>query len=170
MDTTVVGIIGDGDDGERRRPLLEPANEIHPYPEPALPPQPPGTDPKPEQQKPPRVASLDVFRGLTVAVSRIPASSRGFFLCLPRTFVPIVTCMFACACADDDTRGRRRRGVAGDKPRAVVRGDGGGLRHARLPLHHWRLCGPRLQGTTENLSDGRHNLACFEIQNTTCSC
>lgn len=51
-----------------------------------------------------------------------------------------------CACADDDTGGRRRRGVAGDKPRTVVRGDGGGLRHARLPLHHRRLRRPRLQG------------------------
>ncbi|XP_047095599.1 heparan-alpha-glucosaminide N-acetyltransferase-like isoform X1 [Lolium rigidum] len=68
MDAYVVAIAGDGDEVERRRPLLAPTNEIHPYPEPPLPPQPPGTDAKPEQQKPQRVASLDVFRGLTVAM------------------------------------------------------------------------------------------------------
>ncbi|KAM0862359.1 hypothetical protein ACQ4PT_045308 [Festuca glaucescens] len=68
MDASVVAIAGDGDEVERRRPLLAPTNEIHPYPEPPLPPQPPGTDAKPEHQKPQRVASLDVFRGLTVAM------------------------------------------------------------------------------------------------------
>jgi heparan-alpha-glucosaminide N-acetyltransferase len=80
MDSTVVAVAGDGDDGDRRRPLLAPTDEIHPYPESRLPPQPPGTDAKPEQQKPQRVASLDVFRGLTVAVSRILASSHSFCL------------------------------------------------------------------------------------------
>jgi heparan-alpha-glucosaminide N-acetyltransferase len=35
--------------------------------------------------------------------------------------------------------------VAGHQPRAVVRGDDGGLRHARLPLHHRRLRRSRLQ-------------------------
>jgi heparan-alpha-glucosaminide N-acetyltransferase len=80
MDASVVAITGDGDEVDRRRPLLAPTNEIHPYSEPPLPPQPPGTDAKPEQQKPQRVASLDVFRGLTVAVSRILASSHRFCL------------------------------------------------------------------------------------------
>ncbi|XP_006654067.3 heparan-alpha-glucosaminide N-acetyltransferase-like [Oryza brachyantha] len=64
MDATVVAIAaGDGDDG-RRRPLLASDDEILPCP---APPPPPGTGAEPEQ-KPRRVASLDVFRGLTVAM------------------------------------------------------------------------------------------------------
>uniref|UniRef100_M8BM15 Heparan-alpha-glucosaminide N-acetyltransferase n=1 Tax=Aegilops tauschii TaxID=37682 RepID=M8BM15_AEGTA len=68
MDATVVAVASDGDDGDRRRPLLQTGNEILPYPESPSRPQPAGADAKPEQQKPQRVASLDVFRGLTVAM------------------------------------------------------------------------------------------------------
>ncbi|KAM3401068.1 hypothetical protein ACQJBY_005707 [Aegilops geniculata] len=68
MDATVVAVASDYDDGDRRRPLLEIGNEILPCPGSPSRPQPPGADAKPEQQKPQRVASLDVFRGLTVAM------------------------------------------------------------------------------------------------------
>ncbi|KAM3407433.1 hypothetical protein ACQJBY_001067 [Aegilops geniculata] len=68
MEATVVAVASDYDDGDRRRPLLETGNEILPCPESPSRPQPPGADAKPEQQKPQRVASLDVFRGLTVAM------------------------------------------------------------------------------------------------------
>ncbi|VAH02497.1 unnamed protein product [Triticum turgidum subsp. durum] len=68
MDATVVAVASDGDEGDDRRHLLETGSEILPYPESPWRPQPPGADAKPEQQKPQRVASLDVFRGLTVAV------------------------------------------------------------------------------------------------------
>jgi heparan-alpha-glucosaminide N-acetyltransferase len=71
MDATVVAIAGDGDDSARR-PLIGPTEEIHPYSEPPAP-----HHPSPEavaaqlelQRKPQRLASLDVFRGFTVAVS-----------------------------------------------------------------------------------------------------
>jgi hypothetical protein len=64
----VVAIPGDGDASERR-PLLSPAGEIHPYPE-----SPSHEHPSPAaaQSDRQRVASLDVFRGLTVAVSGKP--------------------------------------------------------------------------------------------------
>ncbi|KAF6982724.1 hypothetical protein CFC21_001070 [Triticum aestivum] len=68
MDATVVAVASDGDEGDDRRHLLETGSEILPYPESPWRPQPPGADAKPEQQKPQRVASLDVFRGLTVAM------------------------------------------------------------------------------------------------------
>uniref|UniRef100_A0A0E0KYN7 Heparan-alpha-glucosaminide N-acetyltransferase catalytic domain-containing protein n=1 Tax=Oryza punctata TaxID=4537 RepID=A0A0E0KYN7_ORYPU len=67
MDAAAVAIAGDGDDddaADHRRPLLASDDEIRPYPASSPPPQhPAGTE-----QKPPRVASLDVFRGLTVAM------------------------------------------------------------------------------------------------------
>jgi len=63
---------GDGDDSDRRRPLLAPTEEIHPYTDPMYPQHPPldaaAAQPE-EQRKPERVVSLDVFRGFTVAVS-----------------------------------------------------------------------------------------------------
>uniref|UniRef100_A0A0D9WD07 Heparan-alpha-glucosaminide N-acetyltransferase catalytic domain-containing protein n=1 Tax=Leersia perrieri TaxID=77586 RepID=A0A0D9WD07_9ORYZ len=63
--TTVVSIAGDGHDdaGHHRRPLLSSDDEIRPYP--ASPSPAPDANP---DQKPRRVASLDVFRGLTVAM------------------------------------------------------------------------------------------------------
>ncbi|KAL5202447.1 hypothetical protein ABZP36_013399 [Zizania latifolia] len=64
MDATVVAIAGDGGDAGHRRPLLASDDEIRPHPES---PSPQTEDAKPGQ-KPPRVASLDVFRGLTVAM------------------------------------------------------------------------------------------------------
>ncbi|GJN35994.1 hypothetical protein PR202_gb24816 [Eleusine coracana subsp. coracana] len=71
MEATVLAIAGDGDDSEHH-PLLAPSDEIHAYPEsPSLehPPQEAAAGAQPEQQrKPQRVASLDVFRGLTVAM------------------------------------------------------------------------------------------------------
>ncbi|GJM94657.1 hypothetical protein PR202_ga11324 [Eleusine coracana subsp. coracana] len=71
MEATVVAIAGDGDDSEHH-PLLAPSDEIHAYPEsPSLehPPPEAAAGAQPEQQrKPQRVASLDVFRGLTVAM------------------------------------------------------------------------------------------------------
>ncbi|TVU17531.1 hypothetical protein EJB05_33573 [Eragrostis curvula] len=70
MEATVVAIAGDGDDSERRS-LLAPTNEIHPYPEsPSLEhPPPDAAAAQPEQErKSQRVASLDVFRGFTVAM------------------------------------------------------------------------------------------------------
>ena len=96
MDATVVAGASDGDEGDHRRHLLETGSEILPYPESPWRPQPPGADAKPEQQKPQRVASLDVFRGLTVAVSRTLTSSAlptGLYVSL-LIRVPIV---FACA-------------------------------------------------------------------------
>ncbi|XP_062180934.1 uncharacterized protein LOC133885262 isoform X2 [Phragmites australis] len=71
MDATVIAIASDGDD--RRRPLLAPAEEIHPYPESPPPQHPPpleGTAAAQfeKQRKPQRLASLDVFRGFTVAM------------------------------------------------------------------------------------------------------
>ena len=82
MDTTVVAIAGDGDDSFRR-PLLAQTEEILPYEEPLssqrAPPD--AAAAQPEQQ---RVASLDVFRGFTVAVSgdsnRPPHESRQLVL------------------------------------------------------------------------------------------
>jgi heparan-alpha-glucosaminide N-acetyltransferase len=71
MDTTVVAIAGDGDDSFRR-PLLAHTEEIHPYEEPPSSQRAPldAAAAQPEQQrKSLRVASLDVFRGFTVAVS-----------------------------------------------------------------------------------------------------
>ncbi|XP_066366307.1 uncharacterized protein [Miscanthus floridulus] len=71
MDDTVVAIAGDGDDSDRRRPLLSPTEEIHPYTDPPSPQHPPldaaAAQPE-EQRKPERVVSLDVFRGFTVAM------------------------------------------------------------------------------------------------------
>ncbi|KAG0517040.1 hypothetical protein BDA96_09G054000 [Sorghum bicolor] len=71
MHDTVVAIAGDGDDSDRRRPLLAPNEEIHPYTDPPSPEHPPldaaAAQPE-EQRKPERVASLDVFRGFTVAM------------------------------------------------------------------------------------------------------
>ncbi|KAL6608249.1 hypothetical protein ACP70R_041312 [Stipagrostis hirtigluma subsp. patula] len=64
MDDTVVAIAGDGDDSERRR-LLAPSGDIHPYPDSPPPQHPSPAAAEPEKQ---RVASLDVFRGLTVAM------------------------------------------------------------------------------------------------------
>ncbi|AQK92829.1 Heparan-alpha-glucosaminide N-acetyltransferase [Zea mays] len=125
MDATVVAIADDHDDSDCRRPLLAQNEEIHLYTEPPNRQHPPldaAATQLEEQRKPERVASLDVFRGFTVAAWTL------------------------VACVDDDTRGRRRRGVAGHQPRAVVRGYGGGLRHACLPLHHRRLRRTRIQG------------------------
>ncbi|KAL6897762.1 hypothetical protein ACP4OV_006721 [Aristida adscensionis] len=69
MDATVVAIAGDGDDDSGRRRLLAPTDEIHPYPESPSAQRPSPAAEQPEKQrKPPRVASLDVFRGLTVAM------------------------------------------------------------------------------------------------------
>ncbi|WVZ96539.1 hypothetical protein U9M48_042168 [Paspalum notatum var. saurae] len=73
MDATVVAIAGDGDDSDRRRPLLAPTEEIHPYadsPSPQHPPLEAPAPPQAEQQRKPaqRLASLDVFRGFTVAM------------------------------------------------------------------------------------------------------
>ena len=67
MDATVVAIAGGGDDSVRR-PLVSLTEEIHPYAEPPSPQRPllDAAAAQPEQQ---RVASLDVFRGFTVAVS-----------------------------------------------------------------------------------------------------
>ncbi|PAN17353.1 hypothetical protein PAHAL_3G124700 [Panicum hallii] len=70
MDTTVVAIAGDGDDSFRR-PLLAHTEEIHPYEEPPSSQRAPldAAAAQPEQQrKSLRVASLDVFRGFTVAM------------------------------------------------------------------------------------------------------
>ena len=71
MDTTIVAIAGDGDDSFRR-PLLAQTEEIHPYEEPPssqrAPPDAAAAQPE-QERKPQRVASLDVFRGFTVAVS-----------------------------------------------------------------------------------------------------
>ena len=60
-------IAGGGDDSVRR-PLVSLTEEIHPYAEPPSPQRPllDAAAAQPEQQ---RVASLDVFRGFTVAVS-----------------------------------------------------------------------------------------------------
>lgn len=72
MDATVVAIAGDGDDSDHRRPLLAPTEEIHPYtdtPSPQHPPLDAAAARPEEQRKPERLASLDVFRGFTVAVS-----------------------------------------------------------------------------------------------------
>jgi len=70
MDTTVVAIAGDGDDSFRR-PLLAQTEEIHPYEEPPssqrAPPDAAAAQPE-QERKPQRVASLDVFRGFTVAM------------------------------------------------------------------------------------------------------
>ncbi len=72
MDAAVVAIAGDGDaDAGHRRPLLASADdddEIRPYPASSPSPQ----HPAGAERKPRRVASLDVFRGLTVAVSLLP--------------------------------------------------------------------------------------------------
>ncbi|KAJ1261787.1 hypothetical protein BS78_09G057400 [Paspalum vaginatum] len=71
MDATVVAIAGDGDDSDRRRPLLAPTEEIHPYAESPSPQHPPLDAPAAQaeqQRKPQRLASLDVFRGFTVAM------------------------------------------------------------------------------------------------------
>nr|CAB3460288.1 unnamed protein product [Digitaria exilis] len=70
MDATVVAIAGDGDDSARR-PLIASAEEIHPYAESSSPQRPllDAAAAQPEQQrKTQRVASLDVFRGFTVAM------------------------------------------------------------------------------------------------------
>ncbi|XP_039803263.1 heparan-alpha-glucosaminide N-acetyltransferase-like isoform X1 [Panicum virgatum] len=66
MDATVVAIAGGGDDSVRR-PLVSLTEEIHPYAEPPSPQRPllDAAAAQPEQQ---RVASLDVFRGFTVAM------------------------------------------------------------------------------------------------------
>uniref|UniRef100_A0A0D3G3F3 Heparan-alpha-glucosaminide N-acetyltransferase catalytic domain-containing protein n=2 Tax=Oryza TaxID=4527 RepID=A0A0D3G3F3_9ORYZ len=68
MDAAVVAIAGDGDaDAGHRRPLLASADdddEIRPYPASSPSPQ----HPAGAERKPRRVASLDVFRGLTVAM------------------------------------------------------------------------------------------------------
>ena len=72
MDAAVVAIAGDGDAdaGHRCCPLLSSADddEIRPYPASSPSPQ----HPAGAERKPRRVASLDVFRGLTVAVSLLP--------------------------------------------------------------------------------------------------
>jgi len=70
MDATVVAIAGDGDDSVRR-PLVSRSEEILPYADPPSPQRPPldaGASQAEQQRKPQRVASLDVFRGFTVAM------------------------------------------------------------------------------------------------------
>jgi heparan-alpha-glucosaminide N-acetyltransferase len=72
MDATVVAIADDLDDSDCRRPLLAQNEEIHLYTEPPNRQHPPldaAATQLEEQRKPERVASLDVFRGFTVAVS-----------------------------------------------------------------------------------------------------
>ena len=79
-------IAGGGDDSVRR-PLVSRSEEILPYADPASPQRPPldaGASQAEQQRKPQRVASLDVFRGFTVAVSgdsnRPPHESRQLVL------------------------------------------------------------------------------------------
>ncbi|KAL5209159.1 hypothetical protein ABZP36_004782 [Zizania latifolia] len=64
MDTMVVAIAGNRGDASQRRPLLPSDDEIRPHPESPS----PQTEDAKLGQKPQQVASLDVFRGLTVAV------------------------------------------------------------------------------------------------------
>lgn len=71
MDATVVAIADDLDDSDCRRPLLAQNEEIHLYTEPPNRQHPPldaAATQLEEQRKPERVASLDVFRGFTVAM------------------------------------------------------------------------------------------------------
>ncbi|AQK92833.1 uncharacterized protein [Zea mays] len=71
MDATVVAIADDHDDSDCRRPLLAQNEEIHLYTEPPNRQHPPldaAATQLEEQRKPERVASLDVFRGFTVAM------------------------------------------------------------------------------------------------------
>lgn len=89
-----------------------------------------------------RLASLDIFRGLTVAVS--------FFSLLVRiSNLDIWTCtenFRLVSGAVDDPRGWRRRRLAGDCARSLGRLQFGGFRHAFLFVHRRRLHRAFLQG------------------------
>lgn len=85
-----------------------------------------------------RLASLDVFRGLTVAVRSLNFKFSAIF---PNfgSLNPVLT-------AADDPCWRRRRKIPVDQSLALVQRDAGGLRDAIFSVWSWHFNCPSFQG------------------------